>query len=256
MNRDIPFGQPPSGNAKLDEWLSQLYLSIQDWAQLPFGTSATQFLQYDPTSSRRIKWSVPAGGTGCDCDAIDARLDELEEYVRLLALGAGYPMPGLSTSYGNTGGTGDRRTIIVSTMGPSDLFTASNPTSSLSKMIDGVNAQHPWGAPGGNNTGYYMRFDFGAPVWINEFTWRGGQRTYGQWKWQVSTDGISWGDIPGSTFMLDLMVPTSGIDTVFPLGSPVNGFAYRYYQMIGTGGGTFSGTGGFTQEIEFKIYGL
>lgn len=214
----------------------------------PEGTPNDQDVAtYDAATGRTI-WAPGTGG-GAD-------LTELQLQMALLALGAGFPQPGLVTSYANTGGTGDRTGIITSVMGPSDLFTASNPSSSLSKMIDGVNAQHPWGAPAGDNTGYYMRFDFGVPVWIDEFTWRGGLRTYGEWKWQVSTDGTAWGDIPGSTFQLDLMTPDTGNDTIFPLGSPANGYAYRYYQMLGTGGGSFSGSGGFTQEIEFKIYGM
>jgi hypothetical protein len=176
--------------------------------------------------------------------------------LALLALGAGFPQPGLATSYANTGGTGDRRSIISSVMGPSDLFTASNPAKSLANMLDGSDNQEPWGAPGGDNSGYYMRFDFGVPVWIDEFTWRGGLRTYGEWKWQVSTDGTAWGDITGSTFQLDLTSPDTGNDSIFPLGSPANGYAYRFYQMLGTGGGVFSGAGAFTAEILFKIYGM
>lgn len=55
MNLDIPYGVPEEQD-KVKAWLELLYLSVQDWAQLPFGTEDGQLLTYNPSTTRRIEW--------------------------------------------------------------------------------------------------------------------------------------------------------------------------------------------------------
>lgn len=262
MNRDIPFGRPDTGNKQLNDWLDQLYTAVQDWAQLPFGTSATQFLQYDPTSSRRIKWSVPAGsgGGGCDCDAeiadLQAQIDSLQLLVIALALGTGTPWP-TTTSYDNVGGSGNRSGLgIVAT---SSSSTMSNP-STESLLLNGSYYDPTCGTAGsGSVAGKYIRFEFPSAVVVDEVAIDMGAGSNGTWQIQGSNDGSTWSTV-SSTFTFSSPSGTGAAGgtthasrTNQQLVTLTSVFAWKYYQLQGVSG-SFGGT--YLNEIEFKIYGL
>lgn len=262
MNRDIPFGRPDFGSQERNDYVDALYKGVQDWLQLPFGSLATQFLQYDPTSSRRIKWSVPAGGGGggCDCGAeianLQAQIDSLTLLVIALALGAGVPLPA-GTSYDNTGGQGNRLGLGITVTSASG--TMFNP-STESLLINGAYFDPSCGtASSGTVAGKYIRFQFPSAVIIDELSIDMGAGSNGTWKVQGSNDGTTWADLSANfTFSTPSGTGSGGGSThatrtnqrVVPMTSV---YAWTYYQVVGVSG-SFGTT--YLNDFEFKIYGL
>lgn len=254
MNRDIPFGRPDFGSQERNDYIDALYRGVQDWLQLPFGSLATQFLQYDPTSSRRLKWSVPAGGGGGGAD-LQAQINELKLLVIALALGQGVPLP-VGTSYDNVGGQGNRASLgIITTTATGTLSNAG--TEAL--LLNGSYFDPTSGSSGSAVSGKNIRFQFPSPVIIDEISFDLGAGSNGDWKVQGSNDGSTWADLSASfLFSTPTGTGSSGGSThatrtnqlVIPLTST---YAWTYYQLVG-----ISGTPGavYLNEMEFKIYGL
>ena len=143
----------------------------------------------------------------------------------------------VSTSYANTGGTGDRTGIITVTDGVS--YGSGNGT----KLINGGSGNDCWWL--GSTSTANVQFDFGSAKVINEITWKqSGADPHGTWSFQGSADASSWADL-GSTFTLG----SSGTQTITaPSG---NTTSYRYYRIHGVSGSLSSGP--WLYEIEFKI---
>jgi hypothetical protein len=148
-------------------------------------------------------------------------------------------------SYSNSGGTGDRTSLITVTISPT-LTTNTN-----SNLVDGAT---------GNNTtdsvafsavavaGLFIQFDFGAGASkvIQEARWRqSGTQTHGSWQWQGSDNASAWTDI-GASFTL------GGATTQLQTSLANNTRGFRYYRLLGVSG-TASG-GPFIQEVEFSLH--
>lgn len=128
--------------------------------------------------------------------------------------------------------TGDRTaSITVATSG----FTVDSGT--VNNLVDGAIAADAasaiaWSCSGLDNTGAYIRFDFGvgASVKINEAKfYQSGTQSHGNWKWQGSNDASAWTDIGAG-----LTLGGATTQTMTELSGNTTG--YRYYQLIGTGG--------------------
>lgn len=151
------------------------------------------------------------------------------------------PTPG--TSYANTGGTGDRRSIITQTN--SGIV---NGTAPYDYWLDGNTADnHDYFTGGALSGSVYVRWDHGAgnSRVINQAKFYQQTRDFhGFWKWQRSNDASSWTDI-GHQFLL-------GGDTEQIITSPGgNTTASRYQQIVGVSGSTSSAP--WVYEFEFKI---
>lgn len=147
----------------------------------------------------------------------------------------------VSTSYANTGGTGDRTAIITT------AFNASSPYGSISPLVEGTPAgglsQIWWYDQA--TSGLYMQFDFGSGKVIDEAKWyQGGAYSHGIWQFEGSNDASSWTAI-GGTFDLG----DTATDTITTLSG--NTTSYRYYRLYGISGSTSSSP--WLYEIEFKI---
>jgi hypothetical protein len=152
---------------------------------------------------------------------------------------------GSTTSYANTGGSGDRSALItVTDSGTGPLINAGN----VQILVDGNLANtDTWFNPIDISGPSWIRFDFGsgASKTINEAKWyQSGTETHGTWKWQGSNDASTWTDI-GSSFTLG----GSTIQTITELSGNLTG--YRFYQLTGISGTASSSP--FLQEVEFKI---
>lgn len=154
----------------------------------------------------------------------------------------------MATSYLNTGGRGDRRSIITTTT----TAVLSGGSPAISGLVDGLG-----GTAGSTNTG--------APFWdgaqtlrsitfqfltgkalIQEVTYfQNGNAAQGTWKWRGSQDGSSWTDL-SATFTLD--APSVG---AVAGDLSANTTAYSYYQLLQTAGTTNSSP--WLREYEFKI---
>lgn len=144
----------------------------------------------------------------------------------------------MTTSYSNTGGTGDRRSIISATTNIS--FSGSIDSFLNGSYADGENY---FTNNGGLVVDKYMRFYFTESYCIDELTWRQQSAlAEGYWKVQSSIDGNTWIDL-SSIFILGYPATT-----IVPLN---NKKAYPYYQIIGVSGNYYYNP--WLYEVEFKI---
>lgn len=147
-----------------------------------------------------------------------------------------------ATSYANSGGTGDRTSIIT--------FTSSKvPTvGALNDGIDGVTTPASgFTFSDTNRVGADFTFDFGSPKVIDEFKWYHevfAGRTDGVYSWQGSNDDISYDDIK-TNILFDTEPASPLIETV------TNATPYRYYRLFGTTNAITNSIK--TDEFEFKI---
>ena len=152
-----------------------------------------------------------------------------------------YNANNVTTSYGNTGGVGNRSSLITVTSNISIL------SGSVATLVDGSLSNGLWPNNQGAS-GKYFRFDYGAGASkvINEARLSlNGPTTLGTWKWQGSNDGTNWSDI-GSSFSMD------GVDPVVMTSMAGNTTGYRYYQLLGLSG-TLNSDYRYMQEIIFSI---
>jgi len=148
-------------------------------------------------------------------------------------------------SYSNTGGTGDRRSIITVT------FSGVMASGVISNIIDGSFANGTWWTAGQTNVNLTFYF-LGASVLINAFKWYQSADAFhgGSNQFQGSDDNSSWTTLNptggGTTFVLS--APSSGREFTF-----VNTTPYKYYRITIPGATSASPD---EEEIEFKIDGL
>lgn len=148
-------------------------------------------------------------------------------------------LPASSTSYANTGGTGDRQATITET-------TTVTWVGTFSKIIDGDTTESTHYMTSGANAGLYVRFDFGSGKFIDQVKWYHSTAvSQGIWKWQGSDDASSWTDV-SNPFYLGAVATTQTIYL-----NPANATSYRYWQLLGVSGSASSGT--YQREVEFKI---
>jgi len=159
-----------------------------------------------------------------------------------------YTVPGITTSYSNSGGSGDRTGIITIDQAP--FFSGIPGMVNTPVMIDGL---IDFGASYFNSyavgymyDGWWLSFDFGTNRIIDEMKWyQQTSATHGTWKLQGSIDNLSWFDI-GSTFLL------GGFTTQTITEISSNTTAYRYYRIYLVTGPSSSIP--YIYELEFKIY--
>lgn len=152
-----------------------------------------------------------------------------------------------SPSYSNTGGSGDR-TSIITVSNPGGYFSGSG---GLNTFINGINPENAlWFATSYNLSDNHIviMFDFGsgASKVIDEAKWYQSTTTaHGIWKWQGSNNNSDWTDI-GSTFTL------GGATTQTQTELSGNTTGYRYYRLYAVSG--FCSDTPYLYELEFKIY--
>ena len=145
----------------------------------------------------------------------------------------------MTTSYSNTGGTGDRRSIITTT-----LTGGSIGGGAVTDLVDGSQANSFWWLFGFSNV--YIKFDFGAGnSWvIDEFKWyQDNTASHGTWDFDGSPDNINW-----TNLLHDLTLGGAATQTY----TVTNTTDYRYYRLA-PGTSQLSNSSPFLREIEFKI---
>jgi len=170
--------------------------------------------------------------------------DGLAAFIPPPAAGGGGGLP-CTPSYANTGGTGDRRSIITITASGANVPTSGN-------WINGDNSSNGqfFFGDAALTGAQWLQFDFGSgnTVLITEAKYYQQNATAeGTWKWQGSNDASSWTDL-GGTFAL------GGVATETITSLSGNTTKYRYYRMLGLSGSTSSNP--WVYEMEFKICGL
>lgn len=149
-----------------------------------------------------------------------------------------------STSYANSGGTGNRTATITIT-----LSGGLSGSGTGDKLVDGSFGTTSATAVFFNavsNGVITADFGVGAQKYINEFKWyQNGTAPHGTWVFEGSNDNSSYTTL-GSSFTLDGI----SIGTAFTIthASPA---PYRYYRLRQTAGTT--STAPWNQEWEFKI---
>lgn len=157
---------------------------------------------------------------------------------------------GVSTSYSNAGGTGNRTGSITVTTSVTGGGCGLTMTPSM--FVDGANTFTGSDIqPSQSQTvaGLYIRFQFTSARVITECKWYGTAHTWGDWKWQGSNDGSTWTDI-GASFTLGGTAPFQTQTTL-----SANTTGYLYYQLLGVSGTTVNTCAVNAQwmEAEFKI---
>jgi len=152
------------------------------------------------------------------------------------------PGSGVSTSYVNDGGSGNRTGSITVTTSAGLTYTAGVGTT----LVNGTTATNENYFFGVSASGHYIQFYFNDEYKvINEAKfYQSGTFSHGVWQWQASNDGSAWTDI-GSTFTLG----GYATQTMTELSSNTGG--YKYYRIYGQSG-TVSGAP-WIYEFEFKI---
>ncbi len=146
----------------------------------------------------------------------------------------------MGQSYSNSGGTGQRRYLILI---DTSIHWGSGGTKAPIPLIDGTLANNIWFDS--NTAGMYFTFDFGQPRIIDEAKWyQDNSSSQGTWQVSGSADNSSFTNV-GSTFTLG----GSTTQTITALNG--NTTAYRYYKFAKTAGSTTSSP--FTKGIEFQI---
>lgn len=150
------------------------------------------------------------------------------------------------TSYANTGGTGNRTSIITVT---TNGITWSNGVSSnLVNGATGTNASASVTENGGSiSVGTYIQFQFVSPQFIDaiKLIYTTVAISMGNWEIRASNDGSNWDTL--STFAWSDASGT--VEAIFTNPRPEGYLYYRVYKN--TSGDTFSTSWFF--EVEFRI---
>lgn len=158
-----------------------------------------------------------------------------------------------TTSYANTGGTGNRTSLIAITVSSSASgFWASPP---FSNIVDGSGISNSSMYPGMplDNTAAWLQFDFGSGssqcIQQVHFNFGSpGTGSIGSWQWYGSNDGFTFSPA-GSVFSMSV----SGSSVVITDNSmSANTSGFRYYRLTGTGGASTTGNNGFWRT-DFKL---
>ena len=149
---------------------------------------------------------------------------------------------GVSTSYANTGGSGDRSGSITITESDSLILISEG------QLIDGVTGSGTAffnSYPANINDGAWLAFDFGAARLVDEMKFYQQNTTaHGTWKIQGSADASTWSDI-GSSFTLG----GAATQTITTINGNTTAYRYiRFYLITGP-----SSNGPYLYEVEFKI---
>lgn len=148
----------------------------------------------------------------------------------------------MATSYANTGGTGDRTSIITVT---SNRLFETGAYQALVNGVTSVETLQYWVNGTLSADVHYVQFDFGSSKIIDEAKYyQQLTSTQGTWKWQGSADASSWSNI-GSSFGLGGVTT----QTITALSGNVTG--YRYYRLLAVSG--TSNDSPWIYEFEFKI---
>jgi hypothetical protein len=151
------------------------------------------------------------------------------------------------TSYLNSGGTGNRTSIITATTGGSLPFNGSG-ISPQQNSLDGFYSNTVFYINNSTSTGNFLTYDFGSPKLIDEVCLYFNGANYGTWKWQGSNDNSTWTDV-GSSFTL---LGSGDPDPIKIASMNGNVTPYRFLRIICVTGAAYGGDGNF-QETEFRI---
>ena len=162
----------------------------------------------------------------------------------LSGFGTGIVAGGCTPDYSNTGGTGDRQSIITVTEAGWDNALDQ-------EVVDGITPGSNGGYfTGTNSASLWVKFDFksGNAVVINEFRvyHSSATATDGNWRIDGSNNDSDWDDLSGT------VAADNGTGNPW-LYNFDNTEAYRYYRHIGVSG---TNAAQWHIEWEFQICGL
>lgn len=188
------------------------------------------------TGSGALNFGGAAGNQNTSLGALDEC--RISKVVRDGSIVPTAPFPnGLSTSYSNPGGSGDRTATIPVTASPGLVV------NTLTRFV-GVGASGTYFANA--RTSGWLQFDFGTAKIINELKYYQSHNfSQGTWQFEGSNDDSTWTAV-GNTFEITGTAFVSG--TAF--SSNTN--SYRYYRLRKTGAGATSNAP-WAYQFEFKI---
>lgn len=188
------------------------------------------------TGSGALNFGGAIGNSNTSLGALDEC--RISKVVRDGSVVPTAPFPdGLSTSYSNPGGSGDRTATI-----PVSKSAAADIRGVLTRFV-GVGASGTYFANVPN--GEWLKFDFGTAKIINELKYyQEYNYTQGTWQFEGSNDDSTWTAV-GTPFEI--------IGTAFVSGSSIssNTDRYRYYRIKKTAGTVNSRP--WAYQFEFKI---
>jgi len=208
----------------------------------PSGTPADGDVATWVGAAGRSEWLPPAGGSASS---------DIQNQLNALAYGQGIPLA-VSPSYDNTGGQGDRRSIIA--------VTASGLDGDPELLVNGIYFNPLNGTGTGGAAGKFLRFEFAVAVLITEISMdMGATAGEGVWKYQGSQDGSTWVDLT-TTFTLKTPTGTGSggganhaARTNQLVTAITNPYAWKNYRLLGVSG---TCNQSYLNQVEFKILGL
>lgn len=221
----------------------------------PSGTPAEGDVPIYRAGQRRTEWGPGGGG-------FQAQIDSLQ--AQILALGgAGIPDPGLSPSYLNTDGTGDRQATVVATRSAPGVYEGDSVDDHSPRLIDGNFHANLVFQPNGSPAGIWIQFEFSVPVIITEITFFQGlnnfgtvSHTCGTWQWEAS-NGSGWTAV-SSPVLLDHNTTTicdrgPGVGRAcYVMDLSGNHYLWKKYRLKCVSG-TWDHDSDYLEEMEFKI---
>lgn len=159
------------------------------------------------------------------------------------------PTTTVSTSYANTGGSGNRAGIVTcSSADPAfnGYGTLNGHAGNFNRLVNGdYTTNDGWFQALSLDGTKYFTFDFGSSKVVNEIKfYQQNTAAQGTWKLQGSNDGSTFTDI-GSSFAL------GGAATQTITAPSANTTAYRYLRFTGVSGSSSSGP--YVYQFDFKI---
>lgn len=152
----------------------------------------------------------------------------------------------MATSYANSGGTGNRNSLIWVQQG---FQQSSGEPLTVQNLVDGATGTNTTDSCDFINgqAGVHIIFDFlptGFKQVIDEFKWIQSTTTgHGNWNFDGSDDGVTWTTLKSNFALVGGTTTTTH--------SVTNSTAYRMYRLINISGTVSSNP--WLQEVEFKL---
>ncbi|ANJ20687.1 virion protein [Dinoroseobacter phage DS-1410Ws-06] len=231
--------------ANLDAGVPISFLTLPDTPET-YGTVGQMLVVNGATNG--LEWTdvpadeLPALGAAGQILAVNGAANGVE-WIDAPAGGSGasYGTP----DYGNPGGTGNRTGLITAS---TNAVLGGGTT--VDRSIDGAvgtNSASAWYWNSGQNSGLYVRWDFGSKQRIDQIRWQQNNTAgHGTWRVEGSDDASTWTPV-SSNFALG-----GSTDQTIDLDLIPADTGYRYYQIAWQSGSSTSNSP-WLQETEFRL---